>query len=296
MSYVFRTLGPLEALPYINKHTIIQFREQYLLNPNNVVVAGAGIQHSDLLELAEKYFGHLKSSPDGDPKGIDSVYTGGTYRKDLQTTDGFTRVAVAFETGGWHSDDLVPACVLQTLLGGGSSFSAGGPGKGMYSRLYRQVLNRYYWAENCEAFTSFHNESGLLGISGSAPGNKAGDMTKVLVEHFMKLATDLVEDEELDRARNMLKCNVLTQLESRLVLFEDVGRQILTYGERQNNEEICEKIDNVTGEVLRDLVRKAIGVDQRKSIKPTVCAVGDTVAFVPQQSEIERWFEFLCQQ
>jgi processing peptidase subunit alpha len=238
----------------------------------------------------------LTSASDSDPKAVDSVYTGGTYRKDLQTPDGFTRVALAFETGGWHSDDLVPACVLQTLLGGGSSFSAGGPGKGMYSRLYRQVLNRYYWAESCEAFTSFHNESGLLGISGSAPGDKAGDMTKVLIEHFMKLACDVVEDEELDRARNMLKCNVLTQLESRLVLFEDVGRQILTYGERQDNEEMCDKIDNVTSEVLRDLVRKAVGMDKGKSVKPTVCAVGDTVSFVPPQSEIERWFESLCKQ
>lgn len=33
--------------------------------------------------------------------------------------------------------DIVPVCVMQMLLGGGSSFSAGGPGKGMYSRLYR---------------------------------------------------------------------------------------------------------------------------------------------------------------
>jgi mitochondrial-processing peptidase subunit alpha len=32
--------------------------------------------------------------------------------------------------------------VLQTLLGGGGSFSAGGPGKGMYARYYTEVLNR----------------------------------------------------------------------------------------------------------------------------------------------------------
>jgi hypothetical protein len=42
---------------------------------------------------------------------------------------GFTRCAcafLAFELGGWHSDDLVPTwCVLQTLLGGGNSFLAG---------------------------------------------------------------------------------------------------------------------------------------------------------------------------
>jgi processing peptidase subunit alpha len=54
---------------------------------------------------------------------------------------------------------MVTACVLQTLLGGGSSFLAGGPAKGMYSRMYQQVLNRYGWMETAEAFTTFANES-----------------------------------------------------------------------------------------------------------------------------------------
>ena len=51
----------------------------------------------------------------------------------------FTHVMLAFPTVGWADDDVVPVCVVDTLLGGGSSFSAGGPGKGMYSRLYREV-------------------------------------------------------------------------------------------------------------------------------------------------------------
>jgi processing peptidase subunit alpha len=37
---------------------------------------------------------------------------------------------------------FVAACVLSQLLGGGGSFSAGGPGKGLYSRFYTNVLNR----------------------------------------------------------------------------------------------------------------------------------------------------------
>lgn len=40
---------------------------------------------------------------------------------------------------------VVPMTTLKILLGGGDSFSAGGPGKGMYSRLYREVLNRWLW-------------------------------------------------------------------------------------------------------------------------------------------------------
>lgn len=279
---------PLEALPSLNANTIADFRNKHLLNPNSMVIAAAGMQHDDLVRLSEEHFGHLTPTQDGDKNNnhvIPSEYTGGSYRKELTTMDGFTRVALAFPTGGWHSNDLVPACVLQTLLGGGSSFSAGGPGKGMYSRLYRQVLNRYYWAESCEAFTSFHNESGLIGISGSAVGNKAGDVTMVLAENVMRLADELVDDEELDRARNMLKCNVLTQLESRLVLFEDIGRQILTYGKRENTKDMCEKIDNVSKEDLRDLMRKSV-----VGVKPTLCAVGDDVSHVPEFGDVERWF------
>jgi len=41
-----------------------------------------------------------------------------------------------------NDPDFVPFCVLNMLLGGGGSFSAGGPGKGMFSRLYLNVLNR----------------------------------------------------------------------------------------------------------------------------------------------------------
>jgi len=40
-------------------------------------------------------------------------------------------------------EDFVPFCVLQTLMGGGGSFSAGGPGKGMFSKLYTDVLNKF---------------------------------------------------------------------------------------------------------------------------------------------------------
>jgi len=40
-------------------------------------------------------------------------------------------------------EDFVPFCVLQTLMGGGGSFSAGGPGKGMFSQLYTDVLNKF---------------------------------------------------------------------------------------------------------------------------------------------------------
>lgn len=42
-----------------------------------------------------------------------------------------------------QEDDFIPFAVLNMMMGGGGSFSAGGPGKGMFTRLYLNVLNRF---------------------------------------------------------------------------------------------------------------------------------------------------------
>jgi mitochondrial-processing peptidase subunit alpha len=280
---------PMEKLDLLNADVLWEFWNSYVLaHPQNIVIGGAGIGHDQLVELTTQYFGDWPTAHDDDLlRTKPSIYRGGQCFVEKPARDQFTRVSLAFELDGWHSEDLVPTCVLQTLLGGGNSFSAGGPGKGMYSRLYRQVLNRYQWAESAEAFTSIHAESGLWGIGGSSKPKHSRDVLHVLADHIAKLSLDLVTDEELDRARNMLKCNVLTQLESRLVLFEDMGRQVLTYGHREDMDTTCRKIDSVTKEELRDLVRKAL----RKP--PTVAAVGEGLADsnIPTQDEVARWFQ-----
>ena len=275
---------PAEALPQLSAETVHEFwQRQFVQNPKGLVVGGAGVRHDFLVRKVEDLFGHLKQDDMGRVLDETSVYCGGEQRIEHPSVDGMVRLAVGFEVGGWFSDDLVAICVLQTLLGGGSSFSAGGPGKGMYSRLYRQVLNRYGWAESAEAYTRFHNESGVWGISGSTLPHNARDMVQVFTENLAKLAVDLVSDEELDRARNMLKCNVLSQLESRLVLFEDMGRQVLTYGHRECMNVTCEKILAVEKEDLRQVALKAM----RKS--PTLASVGEDLKHVPRHDEVVRW-------
>ena len=76
-------------------------------------------------------------------------------------------------------------------------------------------------------------------------------------------------ERTLARAKNMLRCNVLTQLESRLVLFEDLVRQMLTYGRREDVTTMCRRIEAVTAEDLRDLSRRCVTPKP-----PTLCVVG----------------------
>lgn len=275
-----------EQLPHLTAASVEEYwKQSFIQNPRELVIAGAGVQHDTLVALSEQYFGHLQqTSPLHAGATPVSNYLGGQCHFPNRNKDDFVRLGLVWPTSGWHGDDLVATCVLQTLLGGGSSFSAGGPGKGMYSRIYRQVLNRYGWVESAEATTSFFNNVGLWGLTGSCVPKRAADLTQVLAEHAHRLAVTPVSDEELDRARNMLKNNVLTQLESRLVLFEDLGRQVLTYGKREDMHTTCERIEKITKE---DLMRVAQHAMQHP---PSIAAVGEHLEFVPRHDEILRWF------
>lgn len=126
-------------------------------NPHQMVVAGAGISHDDLVQLAEARFGHLRQEEETKvPPTIRSTYRGGGHRipapppdasqsvyQMMAPTEQYCHVGLAFPVGGWHdSHEMVTACVLQMLLGGGSSFSAGGPGKvSIHMRDYGIVYN-----------------------------------------------------------------------------------------------------------------------------------------------------------
>ena len=101
-------------------------------------------------------------------------------------------------------------------MGGGGSFSAGGPGKGMYSRLYTNVLNHHHWMYSATAFNHAYADSGVFCINASAPPDMIGELTQVLLAEFNKLTqAGQVREEELARAKKQLTSMLLMNPESR---------------------------------------------------------------------------------
>ena len=89
-----------------------------------------------------------------------------------------THVAVALESSSHtNRDDFISYAVLNSLMGGGGSFSAGGPGKGMYTQLYLNVLNQYPWIYHAQALNHAYSDSGIFCIFGSAHPQKVSVCT-----------------------------------------------------------------------------------------------------------------------
>lgn len=142
-----------------------------------------------------------------------------------------------------HQDpDFVASCVLNLMMGGGGSFSAGGPGKGMYTRLYTNVLNRHHWMYSATAFNHAYADSGVFCIHASAPPQSVRQMVEVITRELVAMSTMPPGAEELRRAKTQLQSMLLMNLEARPVVFEDIGRQVLATGIRKRPEQFIEAI------------------------------------------------------
>jgi processing peptidase subunit alpha len=187
---------------------------------------------------------------------------------------------IAFEGVGMNDDDIYTLATMQVLLGGGGSFSAGGPGKGMYSRLYTHILNHFTQIDHCASFHHIYNDSSLFGLfasfvpaaSGISGGNTPSQILPHLIHQLSLLLYSLVPAQELQRAKNQLTSSLMMALESRAVEVEDLGRQILVHGRKVPIEEMTRKIDEVGPADVRRVAVRLFGPDSGS--RPTVVCLG----------------------
>ncbi len=119
----------------------------------------------------------------------------------------------------------MPLAVLSTLLGGGDSFSSGGPGKGMTSKLYENVLNRHHYVASALATHFMYGTTGMFTLKGSCDASFAGQLATVLAKELKELV-DKVNPADLERARNATASIVLINNEHGAINAEDMGRQV----------------------------------------------------------------------
>ncbi|KAF4120356.1 mitochondrial-processing peptidase subunit alpha [Geosmithia morbida] len=306
-------LCPEERLGEIDRATVSRYRDAFY-SPERIVMAFAGVEHDRAVRLAEQYFGDMSRSPSSSSLELlrsrqASHYTGGFLALPPQPPSlnnvNFTHIHLAFEGLPVTSDDIYALATLQTLLGGGGSFSAGGPGKGMYSRLYTNVLNQHGFVESCVAFNHSYTDSGLFGISASCLPGHTSAMLDIMCQqlHALTLDTGLarLQPQEVERAKNQLRSSLLMNLESRMVELEDLGRSVQVHGRKVPVREMCRRIEQLSVDdlrrVARDVVGGAVANPGRGSGAPTVVLqeaqayglTSHTMSWDKIQDRIDKW-------
>ncbi|ANZ77155.1 BA75_03705T0 [Komagataella pastoris] len=275
-------LCPKEALSNISRESLLKYREIFF-RPENLVVAMLGVPHEKALELVNKNLGDMKSVGSNPVVKEPAKYTGGELSLPPVPPMGglpeFHHIYLTFEGVPVESDDVYSLATLQMLVGGGGSFSAGGPGKGMYARAYTRVLNQYGFIESCNSYIHNFSDSGLFGVSISSIPQANKVVAELLGHELSCLFSEnpgkgALTDSEVKRAKNQLRSSLLMNLESKMVQLEELGRHIQVYGRKVDVTEMCDKISKVTKEDLVAIAKKVL-----TGSKPTIVVQGDRESY-----------------
>ncbi|HUZ11408.1 MAG TPA: pitrilysin family protein [Caulobacteraceae bacterium] len=215
-----------------------------LYAPDRLVVSAAGaIDETELLALAEEYFGAARGG--GAAPAPSARFTGGraAERRKLEQAH-----LVLFLPGVAADDpDYFAVRVFAEALGGGMS-----------SRLFQEARERLGLAYAIDAFTEAYADTGLIGIYAGCAARHAARLAEVAALEVAKLA-EAIEPAELERAKAQLKAGLFMGRESLAARAEQAAAQILTFGRLLAPAEIAAAVDAVGAARVRTAAQRLLG-------------------------------------
>ncbi|XP_069764737.1 mitochondrial-processing peptidase subunit beta isoform X1 [Narcine bancroftii] len=258
-------LGPTENIKSITRNDLVEYITTHYKGPRIVLGAAGGVGHDELVDLAKHHFGNLTTydgniTPDLPP----CQFTGSEIRvRDDKMP--LAHIAIAIEATGWSHADTIPLMVANTLIGNWDRSFGGGVN--LSSKLAQFACQ----GNLCHSFQSFntcYTDTGLWGLYMVCEPNTIDEMLHFVQREWMRLCTS-VTDGEIVRAKNLLKTNMLLQLDGSTPICEDIGRQMLCYNRRIPLPELEARIEAVDAETVKDVCNRYI-YDKA----PAIAAIG----------------------
>jgi len=258
-------LGPTENINSITSKDLRSYIETHYKAPRMVLAAAGGVNHDELVKLAEKHFGDLKTGYSGEIPIIEPCrYTGSEIR--VRDDDiPLAHIAIAVEGTSWSDADTIPLMVASTLIGSWDRTMANGGSIGSKLAQKSSSLNLCH---SFQAFNTCYADTGLWGCYFTTDKMLIDDFLLHLHNEWMRLCTSVTEFE-VQRAKNLLRTNMLLQLDGTTPICEEIGRQLLVYNRRLPIHELEARIEAVNANVIRAVAQKYI-----YNKDPVIAAVG----------------------
>ncbi len=234
--------------------------------PNMVLSAAGNVDHDEIVKLCEQRFSAFSGETVHEP--VTGFYTGGEYlnKRDLMEA----QVLIGFEGRAYHARDYYASQFLATLLGGGMS-----------SRLFQEIREKRGLCYSIHAFHWGFSDTGVFGLHAATGEEDLEELMPVILEQ-LQMASDMIEQKEVDRARAQISAGLLMSLESPAARAGQIARQVLLYGRPIPNEELMERLNAVTAGRLTDLSGRLFS-----ETMPSVAAIGPVERMMGQNEIAE---------
>ncbi len=129
-------------------------------------------------------------------------------------------------------------------------------GSGMSSRLFQTIREERGMAYSVYSDLSPYRDTGTLCVYAGTSAGKALECIELIMTEFRKLKEELLSDEELTRAKDQLKGNILMGLESSNSRMVNLARQEIYFGQFITSDEIIARIEAVQPEQVQAMAQR----------------------------------------
>jgi predicted Zn-dependent peptidase len=233
--------------------TVSSFTQQVVLEeyakrftPANIVFAAAGnLEHEQFLEQVEAAFDSLTMTSDarlvhGHAPAVKPHIT-------LKKKKSLEQVQMCLAVPSIHvaHEDRYAAFLLNSMLGGGMS-----------SRLFQSIREERGLAYSIYSELSPFRDTGSLAVYAGCAVERTREVLELTLAELGRMKDEPVAEDDLKRAKDQIKGNMVLGLESSSARMSSLARQQMYHGRFFSAEEITAEVERVTAADVQRLAKE----------------------------------------
>ena len=237
-------LGSELTIGGITSHDMCHFLRRHY-TPDQLVIAAAGrVDHDWLVEMAERAFGDMPSSDNGELEPA-RVENGGPRVRLVNRMTEQAHLCIGHPAIAYTDPRRYTQAMIDSVLS-----------SGMSSRLFQEIRERRGLVYAVYGYFRQYTDVGQGVVYAGTDLERVDETISAIIDELRKLRDDLVPEEELHRNKELSKGRIVMGLEDSRAVASWIGGQELTFGEIKTPREVMDLIDGVRADDLLDLARE----------------------------------------
>ncbi len=238
-------LGTAKTVSSFTPQTAFDFHRARF-TPRHIIFSAAGhLDHDEFVAQVERHFGSLAStigedSPTAKPPATHAKITLRRKRSLEQA-----QLCLGVPAPPIAAPERFSVYLLNSILGGGMS-----------SRLFQTIREDRGLAYSIYSEMNPFRDTGTLSVYAGCAAEKAEEVIRLTMAEFARLKSEPVSEEELQRAKDQMKGNIVLGLESSSSRMSNLARQQSYFGRFFGVEEVTRSIDEVTAESVQQIAQQ----------------------------------------
>lgn len=237
----WKVIGPKDVLLNLKRNDFVDYFNTHYFAGNTVVVVSGGIDHEDIKNKVASYFKNIREHDKLEKLPVDDKQNDPNVALHFKKTDQ-THFIVGTRAYDLFHPKIEALSLLSAILG-----------RGMSSRLFVEVRERRGLAYAVHSSADALTDHGYFATYVGVDNEKVISALEVILNEYKKIKNELVPEEELKKAKDLIKGRTIIGLEQSDNIANWYADQELLEGKILTPEEKLEKISSVTAEEIKEV-------------------------------------------